>query len=177
MELARLGPATPHFEDRGALVHEVLRGCDAYERDFADELDKGTGERDSGGGEAIRALFESALLKNLNAVNLEAFYDPKRVRTLRSANRDYRYAKELSMGTAKIKDKYFDNKTKAYLRFVVHDAAGTQRGLYRDRSRAGFHPARQQFARCVPHIHRIGGDYQRTRHAARKSTHPCTIET
>jgi GTP-binding protein EngB required for normal cell division len=47
MELARLGPATPHFPDRGALVHEVLRGCDAYERDFADELDKGTGERDS----------------------------------------------------------------------------------------------------------------------------------
>jgi len=86
MELARLGPATPHFEDRGALVHEVLRGCDAYERDFADELDKGTGERDSGGGEAIRALFESALLKNLNAVNLEAFYDPKRVRKVVDAS-------------------------------------------------------------------------------------------
>ena len=86
MELARLGPATPHFPDRGALVHEVLRGCDAYERDFADELDKGTGERDSGGGEAIRALFESALLKNLNAVNLEAFYDPKRVRKVVDAS-------------------------------------------------------------------------------------------
>lgn len=84
-ELARLGPATPHFEDRGALVHEVLRGCDAYERDFADELDKGT-SRDSGGGEAIRALFENALLKNLQTVNLEAFYDPKRVRKVVDAS-------------------------------------------------------------------------------------------
>ena len=86
IELARLGPATPHFPDRGALVHEVLRGCDAYERDFADELDKGTGERDPGGGEAIRNLFESVLLKNLHAVNLEAFYDPKRVRKVVDAS-------------------------------------------------------------------------------------------
>jgi dynamin 1-like protein len=87
MELARLGPATPHFPDRGALVHEVLRGCDAYERDFADELDKGTSpSNDSGGGEAIRNLFESVLLKNLNAVNLEAFYDPKRVRKVVDAS-------------------------------------------------------------------------------------------
>ena len=87
IELGRLGPSAPRFEDRGALVHEVLRGCDAYERDFADELDAArdamSGERGGErGGEAIRGLFETTLRKSLQAVNLEAFYDPKRVRAV-----------------------------------------------------------------------------------------------
>lgn len=89
LELARLGPSTPHFGDRGALVHEVLRGCDAYERDFADELDaaRDATSRDAGGGgEAIRALFETTLQKSLLAVDLEAFYDPKRVRAVVDAS-------------------------------------------------------------------------------------------
>ena len=89
LELAGLGPATPHFEDRGALVHEVLRGCDAYERAFADELDAASSARASalsGGGEAIRALFETTLHANLRSVDLEAFYDPKRVRAVVDAS-------------------------------------------------------------------------------------------
>jgi len=89
LELAGLGPATPHFEDRGALVHEVLRGCDAYERAFADELDAASSARasaPSGGGEAIRALFETTLHANLRSVDLEAFYDPKRVRAVVDAS-------------------------------------------------------------------------------------------
>ena len=89
LELAGLGPATPHFEDRGALVHEVLRGCDAYERAFADELDAASSARASalsGGGEAIRSLFETTLHANLRSVDLEAFYDPKRVRAVVDAS-------------------------------------------------------------------------------------------
>ena len=69
--------------------HEVLRGCDAYERAFADELDAASSARasaPSGGGEAIRALFETTLHANLRSVDLEAFYDPKRVRAVVDAS-------------------------------------------------------------------------------------------
>jgi GTPase SAR1 family protein len=60
LELAGLGPATPHFEDRGALVHEVLRGCDAYERAFADELDAASSARASAPAAAARRFARSS---------------------------------------------------------------------------------------------------------------------
>ena len=72
-ELARLGRALP--SDRGALTHEVLLSCGAFEKDFAAALDSGMG-----GGESIRAIFEERLVGALRAIDLRAFYSPKNVK-------------------------------------------------------------------------------------------------
>lgn len=79
------------FEDRGALVHEVLRGCDLFEQDFVSELDsqRDDGAKTGGGGETIRRLFEETLVTNLKRVDLHKFYDLKRVKSVVDASDGY----------------------------------------------------------------------------------------
>ena len=81
-ELARLGRALP--SDRGALTHEVLLSCGAFEKDFAAALDSGMG-----GGESIRAIFEERLVGALRAIDLRAFYSPKNVKAVIDASDGY----------------------------------------------------------------------------------------
>ena len=81
-ELARLGRALP--SDRGALTHEVLLSCGAFEKDFATALDSGMG-----GGESIRAIFEEKLVGALRAIDLRSFYSPKNVKAVIDASDGY----------------------------------------------------------------------------------------
>ena len=62
-ESRALGKAMP--SDRGALVHEVLRACDAFEKRFAEALDSGVG-----GGESVRRIFEEKLRAALASADL-----------------------------------------------------------------------------------------------------------
>ena len=64
-------------------------GCDAYERAFADELDAASSARASRSAAAEVALFETTLHADLRSVDLEAFYDPKRVRAVVDASDEF----------------------------------------------------------------------------------------
>ena len=87
-ELAGLGPATPHFEDRGALVHEVLRGC-YRARAFADELDAASSTRGMGGGGVYTRHLRGETRRRAARHGPRAFYDPKRVRAVVDASDGY----------------------------------------------------------------------------------------
>ena len=91
LELSKLGRHLPAFEDRGALVHEVLRGCDMYEKQFVNTLDCQRNYTNStgGGGEVIRKLFEEGLPQNLKQVDLNSFYSSKRVKAIVDASDGY----------------------------------------------------------------------------------------
>ena len=81
-ELETLGRAVP--DDRGALMHEVLLSCGAFEKDFAAALDCG-----QGGGETIRVIFEEKLVGSLKALNIRDFYSMKNVRAVIDAADGY----------------------------------------------------------------------------------------
>ena len=78
-ESRALGKAMP--SDRGALVHEVLRACDAFEKRFAEALDSGVG-----GGESVRRIFEEKLRAALASANLRELYDARNVRAVIDAS-------------------------------------------------------------------------------------------
>lgn len=81
-ELSQLGRSMP--DDRGALMHEVLLSCGAFEKEFEAALDSG-----KGGGETIRVIFEEKLVGSLRALNMRDFYSVKNVKAVIDAADGY----------------------------------------------------------------------------------------
>ena len=79
-ELRDLGGAAP--SDRGGMLHALLHACDAFDRSYAALLEGG-----KGGGERVRAVFDSQLAGSIRALPFAAaFALPAVKRTIESAD-------------------------------------------------------------------------------------------